>query len=405
MSALRSPGSLSALAHRDFRIYWAGQTISLVGVWMQQLAQQWVVVQLTGSKAAIATVHVVASLPVVALSLHGGVVADQYERRKVLMATQLGLAILAFVYAGLIGFGQLGLFHVYLLALFFGVIVAFDLPAQHALVPQLVPPEDIPQAIALNQSIFHGSRLVGPSLAGLLIAATSTTMAFVANGISYFAVILSLALITPREQSNRSRLGGWAALKEGLRYIHSQRQIRAVIGFTALTATTVFPFLIVFLAISVKTLLAGNEKVLGLMMSASGLGAMLGALALLRVSPSRRGKLMVGGCAVSAAALVGITQVQNPWTAAVLVATMAFSVSLAVGLGSTMLQVAVPEALRGRVMGVNGLAFGGLMPAAALVWGAIADTIGLRATLGAMGITYGCFAVPWLLRSGVAADH
>lgn len=398
-------GPLSVLRHRNFRIYWTGQTISLVGLWMQQVAQAWVVAGLAqhqgNAQTIIATIGFVSSLPMIALALAGGVVADRYDRRKIMMLTQLGLAGCAFGYAVLVGGGHLTLGHVYGLALVLGTVIAFDLPAQQALVPELVPPADIPKAVSLNSAIFHGSRLVGPALAGLLIAATSTAMAFVANGVSYFAVIISLLIIrTPARTPSKPQTGR-AALREGLRYIGDHADVRALIGFTALTTAFVFPMLVVFMAIAVKTLYSGDETALGVVMASSGLGAMLGALSLTRVPAGARGRVIVVSCVGAALSLAALSLVHEPWLAAALVCAMNVNVALGLGLSATILQVTVPNELRGRVMSVYGMTFTGLMPSVALALGALADQVGLRTTIQVMALAYVCFGLPWLLHAGL----
>ncbi|MBK7972082.1 MAG: MFS transporter [Deltaproteobacteria bacterium] len=197
MSALASSRRWSALAHRDFRVYWVGQAISLVGTWMQQVAQGWAVSSLTTRNGTLALVSLVASIPMVGLSLAGGAAADRHSRRDILIVTQVLLAAVAFAYGALVWTGHLTMVGVFCLALVTGVVIAYDLPAQSALTPELVPAQDIPSAIALNQSIFHGARLIGPFLAGLVMSATSTAFAFFANGASYFAVVASLLWIRP----------------------------------------------------------------------------------------------------------------------------------------------------------------------------------------------------------------
>ena len=172
-------GPFSVLTeNKTYRTYWLGQLVSMTGSWMQQVAQSWVVVSLTRSTAAIATLSFVASLPMLALTMPGGVLADKHDRRRILIITQLLFAALAFVYAGLYASGHLNLAWVYVLAIGLAIVMAFDFPALQALIPDLVPPPQIPDAVALGQTLMHGTRLIGPALAGLLMAATSPAGAF-----------------------------------------------------------------------------------------------------------------------------------------------------------------------------------------------------------------------------------
>ncbi len=393
---------MAALGHRPFRIYLAGQAISLIGMWMQQVAQSWIVTKMTDSEAVFASTSVAYSLPVIALSLGGGVVADRFDRRKVLIMTQVALALLAFGYAALVAQGLpfLRMWHIYGMALLLGTVAAFDLPAQQALVPELVPPPLIPDAIALNQSVFHGSRFVGPSLAGLLMA-VSVPLAFVANGVSYFAVIASLLVIrTPPRRLPPPGQSGWAALVDGLRYVARNPILGALMGFTALTTIFVFSFLIVFTPMFVVDTLGASKGFFAIFMAGSGLGAMTGAFSLLLVKPERRGPFILVGCLLCAAFQYTVAGVTSIWLALPLITVLAFSVALCMGLANTIIQVTVPNELRGRVMGLYSLSFLAVMPFAALGLGFIADLIGLRETLRLMALAYALTAGPWLLRAG-----
>jgi MFS family permease len=391
------PGRFGVLGHRAFRVYWLGQAVSLVGTWMQLAAAAWVIVELTASKTSIAAISFVASLPVLGLAIHGGGVADRHDRRKVLIVTQVAFAAIAFVYAGLLAAGLLSVTLLYVLAIASGVATAYDLPVQQAIIPDLVPRRDIPGAIALYQVIFHGSRLIGPALAAALLTLAAPALAFVANGVSFFAVIYSLAIIpSPPRPENRPGAHGFA---EGMRYILGHRDVRVLIGFAGLTTTFVFPFLIVFMAVYAKTAVGGGAGTVGLCMSASGAGALLGALALLRVAATRRGPTLIAACALAAIFLGAISFARHAAPLIAAIGAMSFCVSLALGIATTILQVTVPTELRGRVMGVYRMMWNGLIPSAALVLGVVADDIGLRATLRLMAGAYALLALPWLTRA------
>lgn len=397
----KTEAALPVLRHRPFRIYFIGQAISLIGMWMQQVGQGIVVVNLAPSKAAFAVTSVCASVPMALLALHGGAVADRFDRRRILMATQVGLALVAFAYAALLFSGNLTMGYVYVLAAVWGLVAAFDLPAQQALVPDLVPTAKIGQAVALNQSLFHGARLLGPSLGTALIAVTSEPAVFVANGVSYFAVVYSLAVIagdSPAAVKDRAPITS-TALSEGLRYIRSTAVTRALIGFTFLSTALVFPLLIVLLALAVEEFYGNARQLLGPVMAASGLGAMSGALWLLRVRPEERGRVMVVACVLVAVLVVAFSFSHEPWTGAVVVAALTFGTSLAMGLATMIIQITVPDHLRGRVMSIHALGFTAVTPLAALLLGFVADKIGLRTTLRLMGATYLVSALPWLLRA------
>ena len=382
------------------RVYFLGQAISLIGAWMQAVAQSWVVASLTASTAAIATVSFVGSLPMLALSMPAGVIADRHDRRRILILTQLGFAALAFLFAGLSHAGMLSLPWLYALAILMSTVLAFDLPAMQAFIPELVPPQRIPDAIALNQTLMHGTRLIGPALAGALMAATSPAMAFVANGVSYFAVIASLLRIkVPPRPAHERRAGG--GLREAFAYLKEQPTVRALMGFTALSTTFVFPLFVIFSAIFIKDVLHGTSRDFGLFMSASGFGAMTGALMLLRVSAEQRGRLILMASAVTATLLLLQSFSRSVVPAALVQVFLTFSISIGMGLSSTIVQVMVPSRMRGRIMGLNALGFTGIMPSAALILGAIGDHIGLRAVMRLSAIAYGAIAIPWLISAGL----
>ena len=384
-----------ALCYRDFRLYWAGQSVSLVGVWMQNAALAWVVVGLTGSATKIAAVSFTSSVPVVLLSLFAGVLADRYSRRRLMIGCHVALILLATAAGLLIHLGELTLSLVYGLALLLGVVSAIELPSQRALLRQLVPPEAIQPAVALQGASFHGSRLMGPALAGVVMATVSIAAVFAINAASYGAVLVSLLFIRPRRAA-RSVRGGWAALCEGLRYVRRERRVAALLGFVGLTTSCVFPYLAVFTPLVVKELFGGDATAFGLLMSSSGFGALVGSLALVRVRERWRGRAIVLGCLVAGTMLVWISFIRSPWPACPLVAIMTLSVSLSLGLCNTILQLTVPESLLGRVMSLHTLLFAGLMPTAALLWGGVVGILGLAPTILIMGGGYLVLALPWL---------
>lgn len=392
--------SLAALRHRPFRIYLSGQAISLVGVWMQQVAQQLVILKLTGNLAVFATVNLIASLPMVVFTLLGGVIADRFDRRKILIATQVGLMVLAFIYAGMVA-TKIELWQVYVIAFFLGLVAAFDLPASQGLVPELVPPQAIASAVAVNQSVFHGARFIGPSLGGYLVGATSLAFAFIANGVSYLAVIVSLMVIRtpPRPARSGPPPGGWAAFVDGLRYLGTQPRIRALIGLTALTTCLVFTFLIIFSAPFVAQALHGSERDIGLVMGGSGLGAMIGSLAVLAVPSTMRGRAIMIGVVAIAGMLFAVSESPGVIAAAVLVTILAGTVAMTMGLSNQIIQMTVPNELRGRVMSVYMVTFIGVMPFGGLALGALANEIGLPETMKVMAGTYVVLATAWLARA------
>jgi MFS family permease len=400
MSALASSRRWSALAHRDFRVYWVGQAISLVGTWMQQVAQGWAVSSLTTRNGTLALVSLVASIPMVGLSLAGGAAADRHSRRDILIVTQVLLAAVAFAYGALVWTGHLTMVGVFCLALVTGVVIAYDLPAQSALTPELVPAQDIPSAIALNQSIFHGARLIGPFLAGLVMSATSTAFAFFANGASYFAVVASLLWIRPPVRRLGAAPSGLAAIRDGIDYVRRHPVLLPLMGFTALVCAFVFPFAVVFPPLFVRTALGADEAGLGAFMAAGGLGALTGAFVLVAIPAEHRGRTLVLTSVGISAALAGLSFAHGLAQAVPLVALLSFGTSTGLGLAGTLIQIIVPNELRGRVMSIQGLMFTGLMPLAGFAAGLVADHTSLRLVMRGGAALFVVTALPWLVREG-----
>jgi hypothetical protein len=379
------PASLSALRHRNFRLYWGGQAISLVGTWMQGMAQSWVVTDLSRDAIVLGLLNAAGSLPILLLSLKGGELADRLEKRRILIVTQLAMMILALVFGWLVHAGHLVLWHVFVMAALLGTVTAFDLPAAQAMPPELVERAEIPTAVALMQSIFHASRLVGPALAGVLIAHFGRASAFLANGLSFIAVILTLVAIKPHAKSGEKGPGGGrpppgrtrGGIAEGFAYLRGDVATRSLIGLTALGTGLVFPFLAVLMVYYVRVALGTDDaKVLGLVMSASGLGSLLGSAAILSGSPeSRRGWLLAGIFGV-VSGLLGLSVMRTLTAVLPLAGLLSFSISSLMGRNAQMVQERVPGALRGRVMGIYSISFSGIMPFAAMFWAWLVDRMG-----------------------------
>jgi MFS family permease len=384
--------AFSVLKNRDFAIYWSGQTVSLTGTWMQVLAQSWVVVTFTSSAFALGFLNFASALPMMIFTLFGGVAADVWDKRRILIVTQVMLMALAFALAGLYALGMLHLWHLFALAVLSGVASAYDMPANQAMTPEMVEPEEIPQAIALNNASFHGSRVVGPALAGAVIHALGITWAFVANGISFLAVIVSLLLIRSRHHSeieNRPRGPIFDSIREGYRYVRERPRLLIQMSFSALMTMLVFPNLIVLMPLYAKESLQAGSQGFSYLMSASGTGALLGSLMLLTVPREQRTfRIGLGLAGVTAAMVVlGLSRNLYLSCAGIFLNSLAFSTTI--GLSNTIIQEAVPGHLRGRVMSLNTLTFVGIMPFASLLMTALADVAGLRNELLASGVIFG----------------
>jgi MFS family permease len=382
---VKLPNAISALRHRDFRLYWCGQAISLIGTWMQVMAQGWVMTDLSSDAFMLGLLNAAGSLPILLLSLKGGELADRMEKRRILIATQVAMMLLAFVFAALSYSKHLSLPHIFALAVLLGIATAFDLPAAQSMPPELVEPREIPNTVALMQAIFHGARLIGPAIAGILIAHFGRGSAFVANGVSFIAVIFTLTAISPRpakprraRAAGRDQAGrGQSMIGEGLAYVRSEPAVRALLSLTALITALVFPFLAVLMIYYVRyTLGTDDARIMGLMMSASGLGSLIGAAAILSGSPESRRSWLAFGILGVALGIFGLSFARTLPFVLPLAGLMAFSVSSLMGRSAQMVQERVPGELRGRVMGIYSMTFTGIMPAAAMLWSFLVDRLG-----------------------------
>lgn len=385
--------TFAALRHRNFQLYFGGQLVSNIGTWTQIIAQGWVVYQLGHSELTLGLVAFASAIPILAISPWGGVVVDRVSRRSLLILTQTGSMLLAFVLAILTFTGAVKEWHVIVLAALLGVVNAFDAPARQAFVPEMVGKEDLPNAIALNSIMFNSARVIGPALAGLLLAVIGVAWCFTLNGISFLAVIVGLWLMKlPPHQTSHNPASPWHQLVDGVKYTARNRDLSALILLSLVFSV---------FGISYSTLLpAFVEKVLhqgamayGWVNAASGLGAVSGAFLLVhRVSNGRRGQLLV------------LTNIAFPLILIAFSFTSLYPLSLvlAYGLGvgfmvqfttiNTLLQIRVEDSFRGRVMGLYTITFFGFASFGNLLIGFLGEKLGL-------GIAMTLFAVCSLILS------
>ncbi|BAS26556.1 MFS transporter [Limnochorda pilosa] len=400
----------SALKHRDFRLFMTGQLVSLTGTWMQAVAQAWLVLQLTGSPFKLGAVTAVQTLPVLVLSLFAGVVADRLPRRSVLLATQTSMMLFALALSALTWTGVVQYWHVVALALGLGLANTFDMPARQAFMVELVAPEDMVNAIAINSSVFNVTRLVGPAVAGLITGLWGPAPAFLLNGLTFLAVIASLILIPPRPRQHAVGVqrGLLSHVREGLQYVRrTPRVARAILLLGALSTFTMNVNVLV--PVFARDALAQGATGYGLLMSAMGVGALVGALYL--AARSHEGDptgLRIAAAFVLSGALVllGLTRQYAP----------ALAVMMAVGWGmvsfnastNSTLQMNTPDTYRGRVMSLYSLMLVGVAPIGSLLTGAALDAWGPAATAllaGGAGFLFAVILQPWrdLRRSPEAA--
>jgi MFS family permease len=380
-----------ALRHRNFRLFFVGQAVSLTGTWMQTVAQGWLVLLLTNSPFYVGLVSALGSLGVLLFALYAGIVADRTDKRRALQITQTLQMVQAFALAGLVWTGTIATGHVMALAAFLGVVSAFDIPIRQSFVVDMVGKDDLLNAIALNSSVFNATRVLGPAVAGLMIGRVGIAWCFLLNGLSYLAVIRNLAVMDlPSRQAIAGPPSAWAGLREVVAYVRRDARVAALILLTALLSIYGFPFLVMMPVFARDVLRVGAEGY-GVLMASVGVGAMVGALSIAAFSRRLpRGRLqLLGGAAFGL--LVTLFAASRSFVSSVLLLGLggcAMIVNNA--LTNTMLQTLVPDHLRGRVMGFYSLVFVGMGPLGSFQIGAAAERFGAPVAVGIGGVICAC---------------
>ncbi len=382
----RWPRALRALSHPAYRIFFFGQMVSLTGTWMQSVAQSWLAYRLTGSAALLGIVAFASQVPAFLVAPLGGVVADRAERRRVLIATQVASMLLALVLAALTLSDRIRVPHLIVLAALLGLINGIDMPARQSFIVEMVGRDDLPNAIALNSSVFNGARVVGPAVAGVLVAAIGEGWCFLANSVSYLAVIASLlAMRLPRFVARAAPAGALASLAEGFRYVARTGPVRALLALLGLVSLAGMPYA-VLMPIFADRILGGGARGLGILMGATGLGAVLGAVSLaLRGSTRGLGRRVAAAAVGFGVALALFAASRSFWLSAALLVPAGFAMMNQMASSNTLLQSLVPDAFRGRVMAAYAMMFLGMAPFGALVAGAAAERIGAPWTVALGG--------------------
>jgi predicted MFS family arabinose efflux permease len=372
------PAGLRALGHRDFRLFWCGQLVSLIGTWMQSVGQAWLVLELTNSPFRLGVIGALQFGPILLFSFLSGAISDRVRKRRLLLGTQTALMLQAFTLAALVGSGHVQFWHVAVLAALYGLATTLDMPSRQSYIAHLVPRGDLMNAIALNSAVFNGARVVGPAVAGLLVARYGTAAAFLMNGASFIAVLAALAAIrTEGAPSPRRGVGLRAEIAEGVRYAAGTPRVALVMSLLVVVSLFVVNMNVLVPLIARDVLHEGAHG-FGLLMAALGVGAVAGALAVAALSVGRPPLGMVVGPALAAAALLLLLSTARHFgpTAAVLVA-LGFAQIVFMTSCNTTVQIAVPDELRGRVMGLYALVFAGMTPIGALIMGTVAEHWGV----------------------------
>jgi MFS family permease len=363
------PPILRALNNHDFRIFWSGNFLSNVGTWMQNVAQGWLVLQLTNSAFWLGMVGFAASMPFLIFTLFGGVIADRVNKRMLLIVTQTAQMIFAFTLAGLAYFKVITITQVAVLCFLNGVALALNAPSYQALVPLLVRRDDLPNAIALNSAQFNMSRILGPTLGGYAMAWVGVAGNFFLNGVSFLAVLVSLFRIRYPDERRFKGVSMWQSLREGIAYVRRDAQMAVVVALIASASLLLLPFL-TFVPYFAKNVLNAGERGLGLLMACSGLGAFLAAASLAHLGRVRhRGKVIVtSGLFVMSGVIIFCYSHSFVLSCAMSFCEgfgMIFSIST---VNITMQQLSSDE-MRGRVMSIYATSFLGLPPIGCLITG------------------------------------
>ncbi|MGI6395130.1 MAG: MFS transporter [bacterium] len=372
-----------AFRYRNYKIYFSGQVVSLVGSWMQQIALGWLVYKLTNSAFLLGLVGFSGQIPSFILAPFAGIVADRYDRYKVLIATQILFMLQALTLAALVLTGVAGVTTIIVMSLIQGTIMAFDSPVRHAFVIQIVEKkEDLGNAIALNSSSFHASRLVGPPLAGLIIAAASEGVCFLINGIGYTAVIVALLKIKVKPlKQHKGNTSPLKDIKDGFSYAFNSIPIKTILATVAFASVVGMPYA-VLMPVMARDVLEGTSQTFGVLMGGAGLGAFTGALYLASQS-SAAGLLknMFLAFILFGFGMVGFSMSRDVGLSFVLLVTVGFGMMTIMASSNTIIQSVVSEEMRGRVMSLYTFSFMGLAPFGNLLSGAIAQKIGTPATI------------------------
>jgi MFS family permease len=382
----RVPHGLRALRHRNFQLFFGGQLISLIGTWMQNVAQSWLVYRLTGSSFLLGAVGFAGQIPVFLMAPVGGIIADRRNRQRVVIATQTVSMLLASILAGLSLTKVVQVWHVIVLAALLGVVNAFDIPARQSFIVDMVGKEDLINAIALNSSMFNGARVVGPAVAGLLVASIGEGWCFFANAVSYVAVIIGLLLMRVVWQPGKASGSPLENIIEGFQYVRRTTPVRAILLLLGLVSLAGMPYA-VLMPIFADRILHRGANGLGVLMGATGVGALIGALTL----AFKKGLRGLGGWVMFSSAGFGASLIlfgisKNFWLSVVLLVPVGYSMMVQMASSNTLIQSMVPDRLRGRVMSVYSMMFMGMAPIGALGAGLVAHHLGAPLTLAVGGM-------------------
>lgn len=373
------------LRFRNYRLFFTGQLVSTTGMWMQSLAQSWLVVEtLQASAFQLGLVPIFQFGPSLLFGIPAGTIIDRFSKKHMLLVTQITYMVLAFLLAILTATGRVELWHVYATGFAFGLTGALDMPARQAFVSELVPRYALKNAIAINAATFNMGRILGPAIAGVILAWFGVAMCFYINAFSYVAPILALLLMKLTPHVQRAAGSGWEQMKVGMRYVRNTSAVRWPIVLVMVVGSFGMAYS-VWLPLLATEAFNADEGMFGIMFSAMGLGSLIGALsvAYMRGGPSR-GRMLASaiGLGLVTAAIGFIALIPlNIWLATAALTFSGFCAANTMSLANTIVQTTAPDELRGRVMAVYSTVFMGTMPMAGLIAGAISDRWGIEASM------------------------
>lgn len=375
-----------AMRHRNFKLFFSGQLISLVGTWMQVIAESWLVYRLTGSSLLLGTVGFAAQLPVFLIAPIGGTVADRYNRRNLIVATQACSMVLALIYSILTLTGLIRVWQIFVLAGLLGVVNAFDIPARQAFIVEMVGKEDLMNAIALNSSMFNGARIIGPAIAGYLVAKIGEGWCFFSNSMSYIAVIIGLLMMevavraAPEHQVSPAQ-----HIIEGFRYVRETKPVRALLMLLGLMSFVGMPYAVLMPIFADRILHVGAQG-LGWLMGATGVGALIGALTLAAKKGLKGLGTWVAVCSAGfGGSLILFSSSRVIWLSMLFLVPVGLTLMVQMASSNTLIQSMVPDRLRGRVMAVYSMMFMGMAPFGSFFAGLTAEHIGAPLTVAIGG--------------------
>jgi predicted MFS family arabinose efflux permease len=384
------PVALRAFRHADFRRFFAAQLVAQIGSWMQTVAQSWLVLTLTSSPLLLGLIGTLQFGPILLFSIVSGALADRLPKKRLLMLTQAVLGGQALLLGALVYVGHVEYWHVAVLATGVGLANVLDSPARQSLVAEMVGRGDVSSAISLNSACFNAARIVGPSIGGLVIARYGVAPAFVMNAIGFAISIAMMSTLRSRGLPQPGTGGSVGAeILTGLRYVWGIREMLLALGLCFMVSFCVFNFTI-YVPLVVRTVLGLGAEGFGFLMAALGVGAVSGALALGMAGPRPPRPLMFAAAALACSGLLGLSVVRSVWPAIAMLFLTGFFGVIAVVACNTTMQLASTDALRGRVMSIYTLVWGGVFPIGAFMVGAMSERWGVQralATNGAIGLT------------------